>query len=103
MNPREIDRELVRILAERNALLARSRRGEMLRDEVATLTDLIRYSQRAWERERWARYFKPYEGKIHSRPLCNGLKRPAPLVPELSGVGDLTVVARHGRLCRHCM
>jgi hypothetical protein len=104
MTPQECDRELVALRSERAALVRRQRRGETgLQDALDRLAECIAYTNAAWTRARWPRYFRPHEGAIHRRARCNGLKRQAPLVPALSGVSDLGVVASYGRLCRHCI
>jgi hypothetical protein len=104
MTPQECDRELVALMAERAALVRRQRRGETgLQADIDNVDDRIRYTNRQWHRHRWPRYFRPHEGAIHRRARCRGMTRQAPLVPALSGVSDLGVVASYGRLCRHCL
>ena len=80
------------------------RRGETgLQAAIDRLIECIAYTNAAWNREQWPRYFHVREGAIHSRARCSGLKRQARLVPALSVVSDLGVVASYGRLCRHCI
>jgi hypothetical protein len=104
MTPAEHDLELVALTAERADLLRRHERGEAgLADLIDNLADCINYTNGVWNRYRWPRYFRPHEGAIHERPLCRGMRQPAPLVPALSGISDLAVVRGHGPTCRHCL
>jgi len=103
VTPQECDFELVDLIRVRAALLRRQRRGEVgLQVNLDRLADCIAYTDALWARNPWPRYFQPYGGAIHVRPVCQGLKRPAPLVPRLSGMSR-DAVASFGRRCRHCL
>lgn len=106
MEPQEIDRELVALIEERSTLVRRVERGESgLQPDIKNVTDCINYTQGAWRRYQWPRYFRTYgSATLHTDSLCRGIKRSRPqLVLALSGVSDLDVVASHGKLCRHCL
>lgn len=103
MTPVECDTEILALMREGATLARRLLRGEAnLQADLDVIRDCIAYANRAWNAERWPRYFQPYGGAVHSRPLCGGLTRPAPLMAKLSGVSDPQVVARYGKRCTRC-